>query len=300
MLEKKSLINFTHIQSHLCGFTFCHLLPILCLLLLVFPLLVGCDFSKSATSQPRYVVTSPEIAEIVALLGAGDRIVGVSSECDYPDYLQELPEVGTFGQIDFEKVLALDPSLVFTSGLEQNKLAAELKKIGLPTVSIYSQSIAEMYESILEIGKIVEKSQRANAVVDSLQAAVQKIETDKLTSPKNIYVEIYGDPIMTVSDSSYVGNLIELIGANNIFDTLPRDYSRVSAEKVVAAHPEIIILTYPGVNASDIADRRGWQALPAVQNKRIYNIDDIDPDLILRSTPRVILGLKKLLEICDE
>jgi len=157
-----------------------------------------------------------------------------------------------------------------------------------------------MYDSILEIGEIIGKSQRAQAVTDSLKLAVQKLKARKLTTAKNVYVEIYGDPIMTVSDSSYVGNLIELIGANNIFDTLPRDYSRVSAEKVVAANPEIIILTYPGVNPADIVQRRGWQELAAVQNQRIYNIEDINPDLILRSTPRVILGLEKLLEICDD
>jgi iron complex transport system substrate-binding protein len=115
-----------------------------------------------------------------------------------------------------------------------------------------------------------------------------------------VYIEIYGEPLMSVSDSSFVGQLLQAAGGKNIFSTLPRDYSRISPEKVIAADPQIIITTYPGVTKAQIAARKGWQNISAVQNGRIYTIQDIDPDIILRASPRFVQGIAKLQELIHE
>ncbi len=259
--------------------------------------LAGCSKSEQQIGE-RYIITSPEIAEIVYLLQGADNIVGITIECDYPVKLQEIEKVGNFGKVDFEKIISLDPTIVFTSGLEQELLTTKLEKLQIPTAQFYPKSIADMISSIREIGKLIGVEKRANFVADSLEIEIEKISQNNGEKSPKVYVEIYNNPIMSVSDRSFVGEVIQKAGGNNIFAELPRDYSRVKAEDVINADPEIIILTCPPeVTAKSIKIRKGWEVISAVKNDRIYTALDINPDLIIRATPRVIEGMKKLQKI---
>lgn len=260
-------------------------------------LLTGCSKSEQQAGE-RYIITSPEIAEIIYLLEGAENIVGVTIECDYPAKLQEIEKVGNFGKVDFEKIISLDPTIVFTSGLEQELLTTELEKLQIPTAQFYPKSINDMISSIREIGKLIGVEKRANFVADSLYTEIEKISQNNDDNPPTVYVEIYNNPIMSVSDISFVGEVIQNAGGNNIFSELPRDYSRVKAEDIINADPEIIILTCPPkVTAESIKIRKGWEVISAVKNDRIYTALDINPDLIIRATPRVIEGMKILQKI---
>jgi iron complex transport system substrate-binding protein len=269
------------------------------IVLLVFAviLLAGCSESEKLIGN-RYIITSPEIAEIVYLLQGASNIVGVTIECDYPAKLQEIEKVGNFGKVDFEKIISLDPTIVFTSGLEQELLTTELEKLQIPTAQFYPKSLNDMISSIREIGKLIGAEKRANFVADSLETEIKKISQNNGDNLPEVYVEIYNNPIMSVSDRSFVGEVVQKAGGNNIFAELPRDYSRVKAEDIINANPEIIILTCPPeVTAESIKIRKGWEVISAVKNNRIYTALDINPDIIIRATPRVIEGMKKLQKI---
>ena len=103
---------------------------------------------------------------------------------------------------------------------------------------------------------------------------------------------------MSVADNSFVGELIELAGGDNIFDSLERDYSRVNPEKVIEGRPDIMIV-YSRDSLENIRNRKGWQVIPATQNEMIFFEGDIHPDLIQRGGPRIIQGLKELQRIYE-
>jgi len=310
------------------------------ILTIILFLFISCTSSQYKSNNPRYIITSPEIAEIVCLIQGTENIVGITTECDYPLELKSIPKVGTFGKVDFEKIIELNPTLVFTSALEQDALSDELQKLNIKTIKIYPKSIDEMIKAIRDIGIIINKEKRANFIADSLQTELSKLElssalagldlslninsnhsedqdarispaetirkvsdfpnstisTDS-TNSLTVYIEIYGNPIMSVSDKSFVGEVVQAAGGNNIFSELPRDYSRIKPEQVIEANPEIIILTYPGIDAVQIKERKGWEVISACKSNRIYTVENIDPDLILRASPRVIEGIKKLKKI---
>lgn len=260
-------------------------------------LILGCSKTEYPPGR-RYIVTSPEIAEIISLLGGSGDIVGVTVECDHPSELQKIVKVGNFGKVNFEQIISLEPTMVFTSGLEQELLTSELNKLQIPTAQFYPRSIDDMFSSIREIGIITGLEKRADFVADSLQKEINLIFNNKSKDAPRVYVEIYNEPIMSVSDSSFVGQVIQLAGGNNIFSKLPRDYSRVKAEDIINNDPEVIILTYPyEYSTESVKSRKGWEVISAVQNDRIYNIHDINPDHIIRATPRVISGIKKLKQL---
>ncbi|RLC51872.1 MAG: cobalamin-binding protein, partial [Candidatus Cloacimonadota bacterium] len=212
-------------------------------------LLIGCQQQDRSFDQDRYIVTSPEVAEILAALGAIENIVGITQECNYPIELNNIEKVGNFGKVDFEKIIDLNPNIVFTSGLEQDALSSELAKLNIRVEKIYPNSIAELLNSILRIGVLVDRKEQAETLADSLRNELAKMEEYKFSQIPRIYIEIYGDPLMSVNKISFVGELITLAGGDNIFSSLPREYSRIDAEKVIEADPEVIILTYPGVSA---------------------------------------------------
>ena len=101
---------------------------------------------------------------------------------------------------------------------------------------------------------------------------------------------------MSTSDSSFVGELISYAGAKNIFPVLERDYCRVKNEDVIKANPDVIIITYPGMTKEMIKQRKGWENINAVKNDKILTVEDLNPDLLLRATPRSIYAITKLRE----
>jgi len=262
--------------------------------------LVSCG-GHGKTAYDRYVVLSPEVAEILAHLGVGYRIVGRTAECDYPRELQDIEVIGNFGQISLERVVALNPSIVFASALEQDEIAEQLQRLNIRTVQFYPHNTAELLSVIRELGEIcgvVEKADSLAAYLDNRFSHFREIADSRESKPR-VFIEIYGNPIMSASNGSYVGQLLLYAGAENIFPELIRDYARVNAEDVVHLNPDIIILTYPGINANDVQNRRGWGNVNAVRNNRIYTIYDVNPDLLLRATPRNIKGIERLKLIMD-
>jgi len=268
------------------------------LLSILILLITSCNSPQKKSEIPRYIVTSPEVAEIIAAIEGTENIVGITSECTYPEKLKTKTKIGTFGKVDFEKIIALEPDIVFTSALEQDAIAFELEKLNIKVVQIYPKSLSEMLNSIREIGKQLDEIRKANFVADSLQTQITHLtNSSNSTSFPTVYIEIYGNPLMSVSDSSFVGELLNISGGKNIFPELPRDYSRIKPEKVIEANPEIIILTYPGITAKQVQNRKGWEVISACKTGKIYTAEDINPDLILRASPRIVDGIKKIQEL---
>jgi iron complex transport system substrate-binding protein len=258
----------------------------------------SCQFN-APQFQNRYVVLSPEMAEILYALECIDRIVGRTVECDFPLPLREIEIVGNFGQVNLERILALNPSLVFTSSLEQNEITNQLKKLKIKTVQLYPRNIDELFETFISLGEITGQTALADSLVSTLQFQFLQYKkfADMAINKPRVYLEIYGNPIMSADNSSFLGQLLFYAGGENIFPILARDYCRVNSEDVVFLNPDIIIITYPGVSAVDVKNRKGWDSIAAVINNQIYTVTDIDPDLLIRAGPRNVEGVQALREM---
>ncbi|MCB5262456.1 MAG: helical backbone metal receptor [Candidatus Cloacimonetes bacterium] len=266
------------------------------LILIILSTLCSCHSPKQDNAG-RYVVLSPEIAEIIVALGAGDKIVGLTQECSYPPELLEKEIVGNFGAVKMEQILNLNPELVFTSALEQESIAEDLRKLGIRVESSYPKNLAEMQTEILRIAVIIGREAKGRELVSSIAGQIQKVKEMAEGRPvPKVYLEIYRDPLMSVADNSFVGELIETAGGDNVFQTLERDYSRIKAEDVIKANPDIMIC-YSQDSLSDIISRKGWGNIPAIKNQMVFFEGDIDPDLIQRAGPRCVIGMIKLNEI---
>ncbi len=260
-----------------------------CLLLVAFLLV---SLSCKSNQRGGLVVTSPEIADILVALGAEDMVVGATRECR----LAGAEVVGSFGNVNFDKLVRLAPTAVLATGLEQELLVSKLQKMKIPSHRFYARNIQQMLENVLAVGQICGKQQEAQELVDAFQDSLRALSQTQQAQLR-VYVEIATKPLMSVSGSSFVGALLTAAGGENIFQALPRDYSRIRQEYLLKADPQVIFCFVPGVKKKDIANRLGWAELSAVRTGQVFTVQDINPDVVLRATPSCLQGIKRMKEL---
>jgi len=268
-----------------------------CFFLFALILIVSCSSpsDKTEAPHPRIVVLSPELAEIICSLKAEDNIVGITQECDYPKTLQQKDITGSFSAPNLEKLISLAPDAVFLTGMEQEMIKQKLQNLNIPIHQFYPSSINAFYDTIFSLGELLQREVEADSLIQYLKHAI--VSTQKSGKSPTIYIEIYDRPLMTASSNSFVGDVIIKAGLKNIFPDLPREYCAVSSEKVVELNPDIILITYPGVNKGDIKERLGWSTISAIKNDKVFTTEDIDPDIILRAGPRIVQGIRALSQL---
>lgn len=265
--------------------------------LLVF--VFGCSCSFAFEERDIKIVSlAPSTTEILFALGLDKEIVGVSSFCNYPPEARKKQKIGTFSQPNIEKILSLKPDIILCTGLEQAPVIVKLKQLGLRVHVSDPSNIEELFDSIRKVAALTGRKKEANELIKNMKAGVEyirsKTESIPIAERPKVFIEFWNDPLMTAGRGSFIDELITLAGGINISRDIGRPYSYFSPEQVIKRDPDCIILAYM-VNkdaAKAIRGRLGWKGITAVRKNRIYN--DINPDILLRSTPRLVRALAEL------
>lgn len=249
--------------------------------------------SDSRNSGVRIISLAPSNTEILFALGLDEEIVGVSSYCNFPYKASSKEKVGDFSNPNIEKIISLKPDIIFAAGLEQNQVVQKLKSLGQNVIVINPKNFNELFSDIKLIGKLTDRKNEALNLVGLMQEKIDKIsqEVRFFNNTPRVFIEISFNPLMTISDGSFLDEMIKIAGGINIASNLPRPYCRVSEELVISQKPDVIIITH-SADTVDVKDRSGWENIPAVKNNNIYN--DINPDILVRPGPRLAEGLKEL------
>jgi iron complex transport system substrate-binding protein len=228
------------------------------------------------------------------------EIVGVSEFCNYPNRAKLKEKIGTFSQPNIEKILSLNPDLIFCAGLEQAPITAKLRQLNLNVYISDPETIEELFKSIREIGRLTEKDKNAQALIEGMTKKIEemnsKVSSIAAGKKKKVFIEIWHSPLTTVGGTSFINELISLAGGVNITSDIMAAYGSVAQEVVIKRNPDCIIIAYMG-NAGSVKQviaRPGWEKISAVKNKCVYN--DINPDALLRPGPRVVEALYELHE----
>ena len=249
------------------------------------------DFQGRAVTVPtrpaRIVSIGPSITEFLFALGAGARVVGDDDFSDTPADAAKLTHVGGV-KVNLEQVVALKPDLVLTVRFSDGTIE-KMQSSGLNVMVVDPQTVGDVARTAVLVGKAVGAD--GDAMAKDIQQRVDAIRstTAKATTKPRVYHEIdASDPtkIFTVGPGSYIDDLIAIAGGTNVAAKATSAYPQLSAEEILRADPEIIVLAAADYSAKpdQVAARQGWSALTAVKNKRIATIA---PNLINRPGPRV-------------
>lgn len=240
----------------------------------------------------RVVSLGPSFTEIVYALGAQDRLVGVTTYCDYPREATRKPKVGDFLNPSIERIIALRPDCVLATAPAQARTIEKLEKLGLSVVQLNPESIVGVERCIVQIGEILDRSRAADCLVNQFRASVEELRdlTSSIKEKKRVFLEIDTNPLVSPSPSSFVGELIALAGGRNIVES-GSGYPVINPEFVIQRNPDVIIVANPAVTPGEVKARIGWGQISAVATGGVYSID---PDLISRPGPRSIHGVLEL------
>ncbi len=262
------------------------------------------DLDREVTIEKtpeRIISVSPACTEILFALGLGDKVVGVTQYCDYPEEAQSKPKIGTFTTPNLEAIVASNPDLVLVTGGVQRELISRMEEMGLTLFAVNAPTFERTVEDIRKIGEITGTSQRAEEIARDMESRAARIESEVRRrresgdKPPRVFYEIfYENNVWTAGSGSVISNLIALAGGINIADAETNDYYEFSVERLISENPEIYFVGSGSMsNPGDITKRPGWDRVSAVRNGKVYVINE---DLVYRTGPRLIEGLEVIFE----
>lgn len=243
----------------------------------------------------RVISLSPNLTEIVYAVGAGDRLVGNTTFCDYPPEAKNVAKVGDTLQPSIERILALRPQLVLVS--TASELEAFTNQLNEQKIAVYvtdPRDLEGVFRSIFGVGDLLNESVGAAELVKQLRARTETVEHAVAGRPPvSVFFQLSGQPLYTAGKSSFVTNLIERAGGRSVTADVNEAWPRLSDEAALASRPEAIIMLSggamgQGANSNVAAALRNS---PAVKNGRVYVIDG---DLLTRPGPRLVDGLEQI------
>ena len=181
---------------------------------------------------------------------------------------------------------------VFASTLSGKEEMETLEKMGIPVVVIEAKSIDNIYESIEMLGKITNKEEKAQTIVNEMKSKIQEISNKVKDRPKiKVFhlIDINGN--WTAGSGTFIHELINLAGGQNIAEDT-EGWVQYSIEELVSKNPDAIVMSSYAGDVETIKNMEGYKETNAVKNNNIYVVSN--DDIISRATNRIVLGLEEI------
>jgi iron complex transport system substrate-binding protein len=248
----------------------------------------------------RLISICPSNTELLHYLGLSGQLVGVDDYSDWPEEINHLPRLGPDLHIDMDKLESLSPDLVIASlsvpGMERN--ITELQQRNIPHVVLNPQSLDDIRDDLVTVGKLTGTSSTAEEVSSSMRKIIQmykEISTSIALKPK-LYWEWWPKPIFTPGSVNWLTEISELAGAANVFADKNVASYQAEWQEVLEKDPDAVCMIWVGVkeskmNPNHVKKRENANQVKAVQKEKIFILEE---SLYCRPSPRLIMGLQKL------
>jgi len=262
-------------------------------------------------SVPQRIISlAPSHTETLFAIGAGDRVVGVTSYCDYPPEAAKLPRVSEFSKINVEAVVALEPDLILVAHGNPSEEVQQLKDLGVPVYGIDPVTYDEVADGIETIGRLVGEEANAHRVAEDLRQAKAAVAERVAASPPVdrpvvliSTVTMMELPLWIPGHHTFHDDMIRAAGGRNVVPEGLEDWQPMGLESLVKAEPDIILGPCPvGEDSVQKRDqfeanlRRidGFSTMPALKTGRIHVVPE---DSFFRPGPRLGDAIRLLARI---
>ena len=241
----------------------------------------------------RIVVLDPATVEMIYMLGAEDKIVGVAnlehSKVWPEEKVAKLESVGTFMKPSLEKIIALKPDLVIMSALTGEELNNGLKSNNIETKRVQANSIEEIFTNFLEVAKMLGKENEANKIIAEKKAKLEEIKKMATSNKKGLFV-MSASPLMVFGNDNLPNDIMKLLNIKNIAENQKGRNPIVTPEFIIKENPDIIITLLP--NPSQIvATNPQLKNVNAIKNSKFIVVNSSQ---ILRGSPRTIDQIEEI------
>ena len=248
-----------------------------------------------AAPAQRVVSLVPSVTETIIALGTGDRIVG-RTEYDRDSSLAAVPLIGRGLSPSVEAIIELRPDLVVVwASDKRGDLRGQLERARIPVIAFEVQDTTDAFRVVAVMGEALGRQAAGSRLMDSLRASLK--ETASIAakrSRRRVFYVVYNDPPMTAGPGTFIDQLLDIAGADNVFDDAASKWPTVSLEEVVKRDPDIVVLPV-GEMSAQVGERlrstAGWRDLRAVKNGCLALVD---ADLVNRPGTNVAIAARRL------
>jgi len=243
----------------------------------------------------RIISLAPNLTEIVYAIGAGNRLVGDTTYCDYPEEAKRVAKVGDTLHPSMERIIALRPQLILVSTASQ--LETFTDQLQGQCISVYvtdPHDLESVFRSITQLGELLDEQERAGKLVENLRARAVAVEQAVGSQPRlKLFYQLSRAPLYTAGRESFVTDLIRRAGAESVTADVAGAWPRYSDEAALAAHPDAIIMASEDAmgTAAKTELAEPLKHSPAAQAGRVYTING---NLLSRPGPRLVDGLEEM------
>lgn len=255
-------------------------------------LLAGLTLAHGGQPVSRIVTLAPSLTEAVCALGQCAKLVGTDRHSTWPASVQALPKVGGLEDAQIERIVTLRPNIVLLG--PRSRAGERLQALGVPVLTLDARTHADLKRVLLKLGEVLGESTRA-------AEAVARIDVDLDTAAsrmpaalrgRSVYVEVGANS--AASEKSFIGETVARLGLVNVVSGELGLFPRINPELLLRRPPDLII--GPRATLANLADRPGWNTLPAVRQQQLCLLDADRMDLLSRPGPRLGEAAQMLVE----
>jgi iron complex transport system substrate-binding protein len=240
----------------------------------------------------RIVSLNPTTTELLFALGAGPRLVGRSSACDYPAGAAAVPSVGGGFPPAVEAVVGTRPDLVVLYHSAGNAAAAaRLRELGIPVLRLRTDRLRDVARAARVLGRAIGAAAAGGSIADRLETELAAERAGLRYSTQRIPTLLlaWDQPVIALGAGSFVSELVELAGGRNVFADVPAPSAPVSLEAIAQRAPAVVLLV--GSEFLGLERRPEWRILPAVRAGRLLRLTESSSN---RPSPRAPAAARAL------
>jgi iron complex transport system substrate-binding protein len=239
----------------------------------------------------RVVSLIPATTELLFAIGAGPRVVGRSTWCDYPAEAKQVPNLGDGINPNVEAILAERPDLVVLYNSAQHAgVAARLRRLGIPTLRLNTDALSDVDRVGRLLGRLTGHAGSADSMAAAFDTALAHASSRRDAAHRpSVLLLVWEEPPMTIGRGSFLSELVERAGGRNLFDDVTASAGPVSIEAVASRDPDFIFTTTEGPAA--FARRPEWQVVRAVRERRFLRVTGSEFN---RPSPRAPAAIREL------
>ena len=269
-----------------------------CIVMAFLALLLSCTATASepVSVSRRIISLSPATTEILFSLGLGDRVVGVTSFCDYPPEAKKKAKIGGMSNPSLEAIIELKPDIVvMTTDGNPREVDDRLRSMSLKTYVWTARTLAELPRGIRELAGAMGVEERGEKLAREMEEGIKKYRSRKsgAGSQKKVVYIVWPEPLLVAGPDTAIHDAITLLGLENVAVHALSSYPRYSIEELIRASPDVLIIGKgTGMDIKTVSQGilKKLATVPAVKNGKVCYVSDN----LYRLAPRVIKGIEEL------
>lgn len=247
---------------------------------------------------------APSITECIYAIGGGDRVVGVTTECNYPADADALPKIGGYSDANYEAIYTLKPDLAIIP-TEHYAAGDRLTALGIPHLRVDTSTIPTIFQTMETLGDLFQTQEAASKTIAQLKQRIDSIKARTAGEPSRRVLISIGrnmgngglSDVYVAGQSTLYNEMLEMLGAINVYAG-KMEYARISTEGILRLQPDVIIDLIPdletasNVNMEEV--RNEWNILKNVAAVKKGEVHVFGGDYVCVPGPRFVLTFENI------